>query len=204
MRVVVFQRGERGVHKIEGIRRYGRGIEITRIFSVPEELPEIIDNPEDYIPEDFEADLVLDYLYHPDLSEHLVEVAGRRGIPVIAPGRRIAGAITPPTCCGLGDVEEAGEYARLFGTPDIEVKVKGGRVAEVRVRKGAPCGATWEAARKVVGLPVEEAVQRFALEVQFVCRAAGGYEVGGGKKAPLHFAGEVHAAAFRKAVKKKR
>jgi hypothetical protein len=204
MKIVVFQRGRRGIHKIAGIEKYGRDIEITKIFTVPEALPEIIDEPEDYISSDFEAELVLDYLYHPDLSEFLAEVAKRKGIPVISPGRRIAGAITPPTCCGLGDVKEAGEYARHFGTPELEVEVRGGKVTNVRVKKGAPCGATWEAAEKIVGMPVEKAVQRFALEVQFICRAAAGYEVAHGKKAPLHFAGEVHIAAFKKALKKGR
>ncbi len=204
MRIVVFQRGERAIHKIAGIRKYGRGIEITEVFTVPEALPEIIDNPEEYISSDFEADLVLDYLYHPDLSDFLVEIAKRKGVPVVSPGRRITGAITPPTCCGLGDVKEAGEYARRFGTPELEVEVRGGKVTSVRVKKGAPCGATWEAAEKIVCMPVEKAMHRFALEVQFICRGAAGYEAAQGKKAPLHFAGEVHIAAFKRALKEKR
>ncbi|WP_457555462.1 DUF166 family (seleno)protein DfsP [Candidatus Pyrohabitans sp.] len=202
MKVAVFQRGERGEHKIKGIRKYGRGIELE-IFTVPEALPEIIDEPEEYIPGDFEAELVLDYLYHPDLSEFLVEVAKRKGVLVVAPGRSITGAITPPTCCGLGDVDKAGDYGRRFGAPELEVEVRRGRVAEVKVKKGAPCGATWEAAERVRGLRVEEAVHRFALEVQFVCRAAAGYLAGVSKKAPLHFAGEVHIAALKKALKKR-
>ncbi|NOZ59890.1 MAG: hypothetical protein GXO66_10015 [Euryarchaeota archaeon] len=201
MRIAVFQRGERSRHKIEGVRRYGEGIEL-QVFSVPEALPELIDNPEDFLPEELEADLVLDYLYHPDLSEHLLAVAKRKGIPVIAPGRRLKGAITPPTCCGLGDSKEAGEYGRQFGTPELEVEVEEGRVKSVRVKRGAPCGATWAAAEKVRGLPVEEALHRFALEVQFVCRAAAGYEVGQVRKAPLHFAGEVHIAAFKRALER--
>jgi hypothetical protein len=198
MRIAVFQRGERGRHKIEGVLRYGKGIKLE-VFSVPEALPELIDEPEEYLPADLKADLVLDYLYHPDLSEHLAAMAERRGIPVIAPGRRLKGAITPPTCCGLGDSKEAGEYGRQFGAPELEVEVREGRVERVRVKRGAPCGATWVAAERVVGLPVEEALHRFALEVQFVCRAAAGYEVGA-KKAPLHFAGEVHIAAFKRAL----
>lgn len=200
MRVVVFQRGKRGLQKIEGIKKHAMGVEIAAIFTVPEALPEIIDEPEDYIAGDFEAELVLDYLYHPDLSEFLVEIAKGKGVPVIAPGRRIAGAITPPTCCGLGEVDEAGEYARRFGTPELEVEVREGKVANVRVKKGAPCGATWVAAEKVVGLPLKEAGHRFALEVQFICRGAAGYEIAQGKKAPLHFAGDVHLTAFKRAV----
>ena len=47
----------------------------------------------------------------------------------------------------------------------------GERVAEVEVVRGAPCGATWEAARKMAGLPSEEAVVRIGLETQYFCMA---------------------------------
>ena len=67
--------------------------------------------------------------------------------------------------------------------------------------RGAPCGATWEAAQKVIGLPPEEAVVRIGLETQFFCSAdpAGWDPIYG--KSPVHFAGDVHSAALKRALK---
>ncbi len=75
-----------------------------------------------------------------------------------------------------------------------------GRIAAVKVLRGAPCGATWDAANRVVGLPLEEAVVRIGLETQFFCSAdpAGWDPIHG--KSPVHFAGEVHMAAFKRAL----
>ena len=67
--------------------------------------------------------------------------------------------------------------------------------------RGAPCGATWEAARRVIRLPLEEAIVRIGLEVQYFCSAdpAGWDPIHG--KSPVHFAGHVHAAALKRALK---
>ena len=71
------------------------------------------------------------------------------------------------------------------------------------VVRGAPCGATWEAALKIIGRPIEEAPTRMGLEVQFFCSAdpAGWDPIYG--KSPVHFAGNVHSKAFEKALKDK-
>ena len=80
------------------------------------------------------------------------------------------------------------------------MEVGNGRIADVKVLRGAPCGATWDAANRVVGLPLEEAVVRIGLETQFFCSAdpAGWDPIHG--KSPVHFAGEVHMAALKRAL----
>ena len=67
--------------------------------------------------------------------------------------------------------------------------------------RGAPCGATWEAARKVIGMPVDDAIIRIGLETQYFCSAdpAGWDPIYG--KSPVHFAGDVHSAALKRALK---
>ncbi len=197
MRIAVFQRGKRGEHKIRGIKKYGRNIDIE-IYNIPENLPEIVDNPEDFIPDDLEADLILDYIYHDDITDYLVEIGRKKGIPVIASGRKVNGAITPATCCALGEIKGLEGYTSIFGSPELEVEVENGIIKKVHVKRGAPCGATWEAAEKIVGMKVEEALTRFALEVQFICSARGFYHWA--KKAPLHVAGELHKEAIKKAT----
>jgi hypothetical protein len=80
------------------------------------------------------------------------------------------------------------------------VKVEAGKIADITVKRGAPCGATWEAALRVVNMPAEEAIIRMGLETQFFCTAdpAGWDPIYG--KSPVHFAGDVHAAALKKAI----
>jgi hypothetical protein len=90
----------------------------------------------------------------------------------------------------------------MFGAPEFSVVVTNGRLASVEVLRGAPCGATWEAANRVLDLPFQEAVVRIGLETQFFCSAdPSGWDPIYGKS-PVHFAGEVHTAALRKALQR--
>jgi thymidylate synthase len=78
--------------------------------------------------------------------------------------------------------------------------VSEGRVVNIKVIRGAPCGATWEAAKRLEGVPADEAVVRMGLETQFFCSAnpAGWDPIYG--KSPVHFAGDVHSMALSKAL----
>ncbi len=79
--------------------------------------------------------------------------------------------------------------------------MKDDKIVDVEILHGAPCGATWEAVRGVIGLPVEEAVVRIGLETQFFCSAdPAGWDPMYGHS-PVHFAGEIHMAALTRAIK---
>ena len=92
----------------------------------------------------------------------------------------------------------------MFGAPAFAVKVVGGKIASIEVLRGAPCGATWEAARRVIGMPVEEAAVRIGLEVQYFCVAdPSDWDPISGKSA-VHFAGEIHKLAFARALNHKK
>lgn len=95
--IVVFEEHGSGEKKIQGINRHGTGLAISRRINIEASLPEMVDDPERYIPEDFSADLVLDFLKHPDLSAHLAQVCKKKKIPVIASGKKHADAMTPFT-----------------------------------------------------------------------------------------------------------
>jgi hypothetical protein len=82
------------------------------------------------------------------------------------------------------------------------VEITNGKIDYIQVCRGAPCGATWDAAKRVEGLPVEEAELRIGLETQYFCSAdPSGWDPIHGKS-PVHFAGEVHIAAFKRAIRK--
>jgi hypothetical protein len=96
-KIAVFEEYGSGEKKIQGINTHGNGLEISRRINIEENLPEIVDDPEHYIPDDFSADLVLDFLKHPDLSSYLAQVCKKKNIPVIASGKKHADAMTPFT-----------------------------------------------------------------------------------------------------------
>lgn len=89
----------------------------------------------------------------------------------------------------------------MFGTPKVETRVEGKVLSRLRVIKGAPCGATWLAAQKVEGLPLEEALTRFGLEVQFFCTANPGDWDPIWQKSPVHLAADIHRAVLEKSIK---
>lgn len=93
-----------------------------------------------------------------------------------------------------------GEYGRRFGTPLFKIDVVDGKVAALEVLRGAPCGATWAAADRMIGRPAADVATRMGLEVQFFCSAdpAGWDPLFG--RSPVHFAGKVHQAALASAV----
>ncbi len=200
MRIIVFEQNGSGRKKIAAIKNFARDIEISRVVNIEESLPEFIDDPETYIPDDFSADLVLDYLKHPDLSHYLITLCNKKNIPVIASGKKSADALTPFTCCGLGHHRRLGSYGEQFGLPEYRIKLKEDRIADLEVLRGAPCGATWEVVARVAGTSVEEALTLLPREVQYLCVAdPSGFDPLIGKS-PVHYAGHVHRAALLKAI----
>ena len=82
------------------------------------------------------------------------------------------------------------------------MKLDKGVIQDIRVLRGAPCGATWGAASRMTGLDAEEAAVRMGLDTQFFCTAdpAGWDPLYG--KSPVHLACNLHSAALRRAARK--
>ncbi len=200
--IIVFQQNGSGEKKIRGIRQYGKDRFRLEVISIDLTLPQVIDHPGEYLPQNIEADLVLDFLKHPDLSHELGIRCSKIDIPVVASAKkhRIEGVITPPTCCGLSRHSCLGAYAERFGAPELSVRISDGIITDIEVIRGAPCGATWEAVSRIIGLGIDEAVVRIGLETQFFCVAdpAGWDPIYG--KSPVHFAGNIHKAAVVRAA----
>ena len=81
------------------------------------------------------------------------------------------------------------------------MKISDDKISEIKIIRGASCGATWEAINKVIGTSIDDAPVRIGLETQFFCIAdpAGWDPIYG--KSPVHFAGDVHRAALEKAIR---
>jgi len=98
-KIVIFQQNNSGKGKIEGITRFGNNLFNIEVFSIDKTFPPIIDDTDPFLPEDIRTDLVLDFLEHPDLSHDLALICFKKGIPVVASGKksRVKGVLTPPT-----------------------------------------------------------------------------------------------------------
>jgi hypothetical protein len=97
--LLVFQQNQSARRKIEGIQKYGKNQFSIQLFSIDQPLPPILDNSDDYLPDAIEADVVLDFLTHPDLSHDLAQRCRQLKIPVVASGKKIKleGIFAPPT-----------------------------------------------------------------------------------------------------------
>lgn len=96
-RIIVFQQKGSGEKKIKGIRQFGGALFTLEIFSINQPLPTFLENTDAYLPETIDADLVLDFLKHPDLSHDLALKCRELDIPVVASGKKWPTAITPAT-----------------------------------------------------------------------------------------------------------
>lgn len=98
-KIVVFQQNGSGQTKVDGINKFGDKRFVVETFDIDEPLPPVIDDTSEYLPETIEADMVLDFLKHRDLSDDLSILCHRLGIPVVASGKKITvgEAVCPPT-----------------------------------------------------------------------------------------------------------
>ena len=84
--------------------------------------------------------------------------------------------------------------------PEFSVKTANGKIADIKILRGAPCGATWKASKRILNLSLQDAVEHIGLETQFFCKAdPSGWDPIYGKS-PVHLAGELHKAALKKAI----
>lgn len=201
MEILVFQEKGSGEQKIEGVVEYGTSIKIKEIISIDTFLPDFIEEPADFVDKNFSADLVLNYLNHPDLVYYLIMLCERKNIPVVSPGKKGKG-FTPFTCCGLGKSDTLGAYGEKFGIPEYKVELEGDRIRDITVIRGAPCGATWDALQEYIGCLIDDVLVRLPRQVQYFCSAdPSGFDPVSGKS-PVHFAGYVHIAALKHAIEK--
>ncbi|AGK60481.1 Uncharacterized protein conserved in archaea [Archaeoglobus sulfaticallidus PM70-1] len=187
------------------------------VFKIPEDLPELIENPSEYLnlPEEFlEADMFVSYAGHPDINLELLKKLSNK--LVIFSGGAKAGSyvqlkkegekrgikvVWEEICCATPEIDDKRyrEFFKHFGKPEVEVKLEGDRVAEVEVKRSAFCGATYFVAEKIKGLDVNEAPSKAGYYTQiFPCYATRGIEGG------IHKAARVHKRAVEKAIQRAR
>ncbi len=202
MHILVVEQHGSGCNKIDGLKRFGHPDDQVEVLSIDAALPEFVDDPENFVDKaTIQADLVLNYLVHPDLAHYLIEVCVEKDIPVVSSGRHSEQGYTPFTCCGLGRHARLGSYGERFGFPEYTVELdENNRISRLRVLRGAPCGATWDVVEEVVGTEPDEALVLLPRLVQYHCTANPSRFDPVTGKSPVHYAGYTHRAALKKAL----
>ncbi len=186
---------------------------------VPEHLPDFIDEPEEFLEQVamdrtvFNAEIVITYSLHPDLTPQIAHMAGRAGVRgLIVPG----GASKAPVqelkrisqeygmyievediCCTLSADSAICEFTDKLSRPLLEITTHEGKVAEVKVIRGAPCGSTWHMAEELKGVSLKDAPAKAGLLIQqYPCRAVRG------NKGGIHESAQLHKDAVLKAIEK--
>ena len=130
-----------------------------------------------------ECDLYISYVRHPDVALAIIE----KQKPVIlgvsfGPGflrqaKEInENIVAPVTMCSLEDttwVPEINEFAKVFGRPTFEVKIRDdGTIDNIRVIRGSPCGSTVAASAELCGTQLSpEQLRHYGLRICHFCRA---------------------------------
>lgn len=98
-RVLALVQGERAAAKLAGIQKHGGEALRLETVHIDAALPAIIDDGRPYLPEHLDADLVLDFLNHPDLSHDLATLCADQSIPLVASGKKSVhpAVLAPPT-----------------------------------------------------------------------------------------------------------
>ncbi len=212
----VIKRGKYGERLVETILQHSSlGVIVAEI---PYNLPEFIDEPEEYLSslgldtDVFNTDILITYSLHPDITPEIVRMAAKHGVKsVIVPGGFQKASVSElkqieseygihievdEICCTIGESPENLAFTSKFGVPQFEVSVSDGKISDVKVMKGAPCGSTWKMATKIIGIPVEDAPAKAGLLIQqYPCRAVRGQEGG------IHKSAEIHKKAMEDALR---
>lgn len=212
----VIKRGKYGERLVETVLQHS-SLDVV-VTAIPEYLPQFIDEPAEFlssldIDENvFNIDILITYSLHPDLTPVIVRRAAQGSVKsVIIPGgpgkapvselKRIESEYgihveVDEICCSMGEHKANIFFTSQFGIPKFEVSVSEGKIANVEVIKGAPCGSTWYMATSIIGTPVEEAPAKAGLLIQqYPCRAVRGRQGG------IHTSAEIHKKAMEDALK---
>jgi hypothetical protein len=200
MRILIAIQGYYGERMVENIRRHCPSDWQVNHFTFPAGLPAIIDDADEFLPEDLPpADLLISLGEDPGVAQLIPDMVRRSGAKaVIAPAdsrawlpsglaRQIqkklesmgVDMVYPVPFCTLTESDSQNpyiqEFARYFGRPEVDVefyKDDKHRVNRVSVKRGAPCGSTGFVADRLVGVWFRDATEQAGLlHHQFPCMA---------------------------------
>lgn len=225
MRLLVFTNGFYGKRILDNLRIYSPKEWIFEEFELSNNLPLLIEEPEDFL-EDLKItgnwDLILfmgesqsAYSLLPSIAEKLqigaviAPVDDYKWLPLgleLQIKRELeelgVEVVFPRTFCTLSPIGISiiDEFAEYFGLPSLEVEANRENVLCVYVKRGAPCGSTHFMAKKLKMTKIQDARVRAGTLVQiFPCLASRQIDRYF-KDAPIHIAAHIAEKAVERAL----
>ena len=197
MRVLIAIQGSYGQRIVDNIKKYAPNDWEVNSVTIPANLPAIIDDAAEFLPEDLPAaDLMVSLGEHPGVAQMIPDMVQRSGAKaVIAPadnrvwlppglanqikkklGTKGIDMVYPVPFCTLVEKDSQNpyirEFARHFGKPEVTVDFAGENIKSAAVLKSAPCGSTLYVADGLVGIWERDAVEKSGLlHHQYPCLA---------------------------------
>ena len=175
-----------------------------------------IEIPEDALKRLENADILITYVTHPDLTLDLVElihdkvewviVAAWRGEGFKNQLERLGNVTCPENMC---DLQESGnpvfdEFVSKFGRPIVEIELENDKVKEIKVLRSSPCGSTFFVAEEMIGKNLEDLPIKAGLKIQnYPCRAPK-MRLFSDDECKKEMAANFHKEAFEDAIKSKK
>ena len=188
MRVLILIQGDYGERIVDNIKTHAPRDWEVNSYAFPKTLPVIIDDPNEFLPEELPpADLLISLGEHPGVAQLIPDMVERsRAKAVIAPAanrawlpaglaRQIKNKLAmrgvemvyPVPFCSLTEKNSSNPYVlelvRYFGRPVVTVELAGDKIREVTIIREAPCGNTRFVANGLVGVWVVDAVMQAGL-----------------------------------------
>lgn len=226
MNILAVIQGYYGERIVENIKSYAPDDWKVITWNAPSTLPPVIDQPEEFLPENLpSADLLLSLGESPAVAELIPDLARLSGArSVIAPcdnpdwlppglGNQIKNILhkmeidytSPRPFCSLNERSDQNKYiqlfARLFGKPEVNVHRNQGQVEKIEILREAPCGCTRFIARELAGVKLEKAEEKAALSHHYYPCLASGKMGGGFEDSLLHQSANMTKAIIRKALR---
>jgi hypothetical protein len=182
MRIFAVTQGEYGDRIVRNIKRNSPSHWLVEKYTVPRNLPIIIDEPNDFLPKNPPmVDLLIPLSESPSLAQLIPDFAKiTKTRAVIVPidnhnwvpsGMRnqiikeldksnLPHVFPKPFCTLEPKTENAiiNSFARFFGKPELKITVENKIIKKVEVLRGAPCGCSNFVAEKLVGVSEDNAV----------------------------------------------
>lgn len=188
MHILIALQGHYGQRIADNVRKYCPSDWKVHTFIFPAELPAIIDDAGEFLPKELPAaDLLISLGEHPGVAQMIPDMVERSGVKaVIAPAdnrvwlppglaKQIQRKLEtmgvdmayPVPFCSLTEKDSQNQYirefAKYFGTPEMDIDLDKDRIKRVSVIRGAPCGCSPYVADGLVGVWERDAVEKAGL-----------------------------------------
>jgi hypothetical protein len=173
-----------------------------------------VELPEQALKKMKEADILISYILHPDLTMEVVEqlhdevewiiVGAWRGEGFKNQLTQYGNVTCPENMCDL--VENGNpvfdEFVKKYGRPFVKINCQGDKVVDIEVERCSPCGSTDFVAKELVGEDIENLPIKAGLKIQhYPCRAAK-MRLFSDDECKKELAANFHKEAFMDALKR--